>query len=381
MLFSEFGFRSDSETLASVQDFVDYAKQNNFDTKKQYLKSIEAAESVLEREPGLVDLPNKSAPTIVVPDLHARKDFLAQILATKYANASVLDRLTHNQINLVCLGDAMHSEVPTRWTAESAPFRLNEYLVEVSEQKTKNMIVEFKRILEREIPGVSYEQMSEQNIRTAFVNPEVEKRFRLLREAIEDDMLMQETAQSLGMMRMILDLKTLCPNSFYFVRGNHDDVNASLTKFNNESHRTALAISSKFGDNFLRRLADVQSDLPLVVKGNNFVASHAMPSRVLDREEIAGRSKAAIQALTATDNVSTYGRKIPEDYLVETMSNIGADNSSRWIIGHRRVLGPDGYREQYDGKLVQICDPIYKIIAIIPPDRPFIPKQHVKILS
>jgi len=380
MFFSEFGRYNESDGLDTLEGFVDYSKKKGFDTQKEYLASMEAVETVLERESGLVELPHPDVPTIIIPDLHARKEFLAQVLATKIGEETVFDRLVSNKVNIVCLGDAMHSEDPNRWTAESAPFRLNEVLLEVSKQDTRNYIVQFKRLLELELPGIPYEQMTEQNIRTAFMSPDVIKYFKTLRQLVEDDMLIQDTAQSLGMMRMIMDLKTLCPESFHFVRGNHDDVDGYVAKFNHESERTALAIADKFGEGFLRLLANFQAELPLVVKGKNFVASHAMPGRILTRDEIEERSKHATEALTATDNVSANVRKPSPECLLDTMANIGAGEGGKWIVGHRRVNGTDGYREQYDGKLVQICDPVNKIIAVVSPNKPFIPKEQVKIL-
>src|SRR3990172_11111223 len=79
--------------------------------------------------PGGIVFLNRDLPCILVPDLHARLDFFLSVLLRGDGNgANALKRLLENEVQIVCLGDGMHSEGRAygRWNAAAREF-LNNY--------------------------------------------------------------------------------------------------------------------------------------------------------------------------------------------------------------------------------------------------------------
>ena len=61
--------------------------------------------------PGGLVLLNQEVPVVVVPDLHARREFLYKVLNWKTPdNKTVLQGLAESSVQLLCLGDGFHSE-------------------------------------------------------------------------------------------------------------------------------------------------------------------------------------------------------------------------------------------------------------------------------
>lgn len=405
------------------------ATRTELETKASYLESIEKATAAMARTGGIVDLP-KGVPTLVLSDIHGRRDFITTALEREIDGTSVFDLLQQGKVNLVCLGDGMHSEDRgvERWQqAQNAHFQGN---------------------------------------------------------LASSPAMGEEMLENLGTMKMVMDLKSEFPKNFHFIRGNHDDSRGGFYKFcrtaepavvaawikehfgeeflqkNNQFQQTyaqafqeghvskwidenlhenfldqygdeqmpraekyahaandprivqvwmkglmgedfarqhaevgrahdALTgeanlvkswVSERMGKDFLDRFAAFEDQMPLVVKGQGFVASHAAPAIPLTRDQIDSRDRKAFAALSWTEN-----RGWREDDLElrkQFQGNLEELESpdSKWLVGHRNV-DHGNYRGQLDNQLIQINDPTHFVMAMIPADGDFQPERDVWKLS
>ncbi|MBO7174691.1 MAG: hypothetical protein J6V57_02965, partial [Spirochaetaceae bacterium] len=121
-----------------------------------------------------------AVPTMIVPDLHGRGDFFQQILEfepnlfeyfpqrVESKKLSVLELLKAGAINLVCVGDGLHSEIhQERW------------LLALEEYEAGN----------------------------------------LLGEALTEEM-----TEGLGLMTLVMRCKLAFPRHFHFLKGNHENI-------------------------------------------------------------------------------------------------------------------------------------------------------------
>ena len=85
---------------------------------------------------GLLDFLENPLPTIIVPDLHARTFFLKNIfdyqlpkgfLPDDFEGTTVLDGIKAGKLRIICIGDAMHSELRgrQRWLEALNEFKKN----------------------------------------------------------------------------------------------------------------------------------------------------------------------------------------------------------------------------------------------------------------
>ena len=79
---------------------------------------------------GLLDFTKSQLPVIIVPDIHGRADFLLKLIDFKVENSkTVLELLNENQIMVICVGDAVHSEMRgyERWLESFRDWNLDVY--------------------------------------------------------------------------------------------------------------------------------------------------------------------------------------------------------------------------------------------------------------
>ena len=113
---------------------------------------------------------DRSVPTILVSDLHARMEYLLSVLAFEpEPGIAVIDLLAAAQLQVVCLGDGLHAEARAaeRWQAG-----LEEYL-------------------------------------GGFAR----------RDAMDEEM-----REGLGTMEMVMETKLAFPAHFHFLKGNHENI-------------------------------------------------------------------------------------------------------------------------------------------------------------
>ena len=161
---------------------VEIFKRKTPPTEEPYIKVLDEINNVLKEEnkdirpyakcelPGGLLYLKKDIPTIVVPDIHARLDFFLSIMFFKYQNTlTVLDLLALDELQIVCVGDGFHAEARAydRWQRA-----FEEYNTQF--EKHKNMDEEMK--------------------------------------------------ESLGVMEMVMTVKSNFPDNFHFLKGNHENI-------------------------------------------------------------------------------------------------------------------------------------------------------------
>ena len=305
-----------------------------------YLETLREVLEILGREPqavrpadpegrpgGLVLL-DRELPTIVVPDLHARMDFLLSVLAYEAeGDRKTIDLLAEDRLQVVCLGDGVHSEgrAARRWRTALAEFQ-EEYRV--------------------------HESMDE------------------------------EMRESLGVMGMVMELKRSFPWRFHFLKGNHENItnergsgNFPFRKFALEGVMTLEYMERFYGEEMVMAYALFEKALPLLAAGRGFLIFHAEPTSFYDRESVIAyrQNPEVVSGLTWTDNDEAERgsvQRMLECYLGEQ------EGSRGWYFtGHRPVSGH--YRLRAGGRLVQIHDPQSFMIAHLPVAAGIDPKINV----
>jgi hypothetical protein len=276
------------------------SNQTKLEDASYYLGRAKQATPAFVQAGGLVKVPD-DVPTVLLPDLHAQRDYLVQALELKLNGISVYEGLKKGTLNVVCMGDAMHSE---------------------------------QRCLDRWLQA---EKDVSQGLQSA---------------AMEAEM-----AESLGLMAMIIDLKQAFPGRFYFVRGNHEDMNpeAPYRKFTNfgESNLVKKFVIQRWGVNFLNDWHQFELSLPLVAVGGSFVASHSPPGQVISEASVAKRTSQAFRACTWSDNPRWVTGGPEEQAFLENCKTFRVTSKRPWLCGHRKVDGAL-YRSQCDGRIIQI---------------------------
>ena len=256
--------------------------------------------------------------TIIIPDLHARLDFVAALLAFRQSGGlSVLEELEGGFAQLVFVGDGMHAEgrAASRWREAQIEFLRN---------------------------------------------------FRRRRH------MDAEMRESLGVMEMVLELKAAFPRAVHYLKGNHDNIgiergngNYPFMKFAMEGPMVTGYIERFYGADFLESYARFERAMPLVAAGAHFMISHAEPARAYSRYEVLNyrRYGDVVEGLTWTaDEQSQPGsvERMIREFLEPRFWNEGL-----YFGGHRPVR--DLYNRRANGRYVQIHNPTKHIIARIRP--------------
>jgi hypothetical protein len=312
--------------------------------RESYLETLTAVLEILGTEPeavrpadpegrpgGLVLL-DPGLPTIVVPDLHARMDFFLGVLAMEAEEGrKAIDLLAEGRLQIVCLGDGVHSEgrAARRWRAALDEFQ-EEYRIHAS--------------------------------------------------------MDEEMRESLGVMGMVMEVKRSFPGRFHFLKGNHENItnemgsgNFPFRKFALEGMMTLDYMERFYGEEMVRAYALFEKALPLLAVGRGFLISHAEPGTFFEREKIVAyrQHPEVVSGLTWTDNDEA------EQGSVQRMLDcyLGEEEGSRgfYFTGHRPVSGR--YRLRAAGRLVQIHDPERFMIAHLPVTAEIDPKQNVHTIE
>jgi hypothetical protein len=270
-----------------------------------------------EGRPGGLVLLDRGLPTIVVPDLHARMDFFLRVLASEPEKGrTAMDLLAEGRLQIVCLGDGVHSEgrAAGRWQDALQEFQ-EEYRVH------HNMDAEMR--------------------------------------------------ESLGVMGMVMEVKRSFPGHFHFLKGNHENItnemgggNMPFRKFALEGVMTLDYMERFYGEEMVEAYALFEKELPLLAVGRGFLISHAEPRSFFDRTSLLAyrHHPEVVSGLTWTDNGEA------EKGSVQRMlaCYLGEEEGARgyYFTGHRPISGRYGLRAA--GRLVQIHDPERFTIACLP---------------
>jgi hypothetical protein len=271
---------------------------------------------------GLLDLPD--LPVVIVPDLHARPDFLAAVLSWRPplsradgSSPTLSQLLEAHEAVLLCLGDAFHSEgavAASRWS-----LAMREYLG----------------------GWKSFAAMDE------------------------------EMVGALSCVELILRTKQVFPTAFHYLKGNHDNIaneegrgDHPFYKYALEGEMTSSWFSLRFGEELKSAYRNCELLFPVLARGARFVASHAEPATVVSAGDIIEyrRKPELVEALTWTPNDGAMPGSVSRS-LAKLLGP--AATGARWFGGHRPVDGR--YVLRQDGLYVQFHNPSQWNVALIRP--------------
>lgn len=289
---------------------------------------------------GLIDLAggHPALPTMIVPDLHGRGDFLHKTLrfvpdSAGYfphgvpQGASVEDVLAAGSMNLVCVGDGLHSELHReRWLAA----------------------------LEEYEGGV------------------------VLGGALQEEM-----AEGLGLMAAVMRCKLAFPERFHFLKGNHENIlnrwergDRPFKKFAREGEMSRSFVQEFYGEEILYLYSRFESLLPLLVRAPRCLISHGEPARHFSRQEVvealADSSGEVVYGLTWTRNDESWEGAVAgmlAEFLPEWTDGGTGESLALYFGGHRTI--PETYRLRQGGRFVQFHNPHRHQVAFVPAHRPF----------
>ncbi|MBN2531394.1 MAG: metallophosphoesterase [Spirochaetales bacterium] len=314
----------DSDKVKQRLAFI--KKRKSFPAFSCFLSLLKKTNMILENEnpdirpydsqglPGGIIFLHPDIKTILVPDLHARFKFIYSLVTGQRSETLIL--LAEKKCQIVCLGDGLHSEGHiTRWLRAYDEYR-NGY-----------------------------------------------KRHRYMDE---------EMISGLKTMEMIMYLKTMYPDYFHYLKGNHDNIanekghgNYPFYKYADEGAMVAGYMMKIIGEECFHEYYRFEKNLPLLAVGKNFIASHAEPSRhFIKSAVIEYRSRPDVTGgLTWTDNNAAQTGSVM-DMLRHYIKKEYRDQAF-YFGGHRPVAG--NYSLRANGRYVQIHNPKQFTIAVIEP--------------
>lgn len=332
---------------SNLASFREFASRDQLETPETYLAILRAAIDVLAGQRSIQ--PVQDLPTIIVPDLHARRELLMAILSTRFSDGPLRDKqvfelLQNGLINVICVGDIVHSEKRSDW------------VINLNGEWTP--------------------------------------------ELLEKEML-----RSLGMSAMVMYLKLRYPHHFHCLRGNHDDVAMEFGPFRKfvglqfDANGEAVEVDGRsvftaekgesgivkdwvlnregWGREFLETWAQFERLLPLLAQGSYYIVTHTLPLIPLSLAAFQSpeRPRELVEELTSR-------RGLKPAALEQTLDNLGIRRRvQRWFYGHTRVKTNGGrYEEDLDGLLIRLNNPEEFVCAYVPAsthERLFEPERDV----
>ncbi len=278
------------------------------------IENPEIREKALDNSPGGI-IRLKEIPTIIIPDLHARMEFILHLVVKK----QILEQMQNDELQIVCIGDGMHAE---------------------------------SRAYDRWLKAFD----------------EFSKKFK------KHPAMDEEMRESFGLMEMIMLLKISFPDNFHFLKGNHENIanesgrgNHAFGKFAYEGEMVKQYVIMFYGQEFLKEYYKFEKLLPLMAVGKNFIVTHAEPQRFFDEELILNYNKnpEVIYGLTWTDNDAADDGSVDE--MLRFYLSDQYTNSCLHFGGHRPIKTL--YNVRASGKYLQIHNPSAFIIAEIQTDK------------
>jgi Calcineurin-like phosphoesterase len=276
--------------------------------------------------PGGLALLEPNTPTLIIPDLHGRRDFFLRALSLPLLQGrSFLDFLEEGRAAVVCVGDAFHGEAPVRERWEEA---YKEYLDGFRKPKAMNA----------------------------------------------------EMNDNLRLLEMIMLVKRSYPERFFFLKGNHENIanelgegNYPFRKFVLEGEMVKRWTEDFLGADCFRLLYEYEKLLPLAVRGDGFLITHAEPSRAFREEELinAYDDDDVLYGLTWTDN-----GEAEEGSVEATLENFFPGRPGTVCFGGHRPVGAL-YDLRGGERYVQINHPVAQIVAFVRRGEDFSPEEQI----
>lgn len=329
--------------MPELNQFLNILKRHSIPQEEDFLHLIEQTRDSLSNEDkklrpcnknkkpgGLVDITRiPPVDTIIVPDLHARDAFVFNLLATpifllglgkkdgeEEPGSNVLNGLKNGSINLVFLGDILHSE---------------------------------RRGYERW--NMAFKEFSGGNILSSYME--------------------EEMIEGLNTMEMLMHLKVSYPRNVHILKGNHENIlnsssggNFSFYKFAAESTMVTDFMYERYSPELILSYNTMEMLFPLALKGNYFFASHAEPMMPYTKKELinSNLNPEAIIGLTWTrEGESRPGA--PDLILKEFFPE---PQNALYFVGHRTIKQEYILRE--NSRFIQIHNPDYYQVGVVPKD-------------
>ena len=272
----------------------------------------------------LYNAENRCLPAVIIPDIHARPDFIANILECTIVlsrkKLTVRQALDQKLIDVICVGDAVHTELySSRWKLIASEF--------------------------------------EEGVCTGHF-------------------MQQEMILNLSTLCALMSLKIAYPENFHFLKGNHENIlncsyggDFAFFKFADEGEMVKKFIQEYYDEQLLNELSRYENLLPLAAYGKNYVVSHAEPAAAYTREQLidARFDEEVVAGLIWTRN-GQVKKSTAESMLKELLGKVSA-KKALYFTGHRPVK--ENYALRQNGKLVQIHNPRRQNIVFVQPDKTF----------
>jgi hypothetical protein len=319
----------------SLSELSEFVRRDSLERPEAYRIAIDGVLDVLRREDGLIRL--DPLPTIVIPDVHARRAMLTDILSFQlqdgpYIGNRIFDLLQQKLIYIVCLGDIMHSELRSDWVTNDNGDWANE-------------------------------------------------------------LLEKEMVRSLNTASLIMYLKMQYPTHFHCLRGNHDDIAGELAedfrkyvgvKYENNERvmvqgrplltsdkgeskivRNWILTRSGWGQPFLYLWSQFDRALPVFATGAYYVVSHTLPQMSLTVSDIRNKNRPSRITFELTSQ-----RGENREAMNRTLENLGIIHTvRRWFHGHTHVspeINGGKFQESPDGLLIRINNQSNYVFAYVP---------------
>ena len=260
----------------------------------------------------VIDNRSSKLPTIIVPDIHARWEFVNRVLQ-QYANGSY---------NIVFTGDLLHSEGD----------------------------------------GNKWEQIEQYYIRKC------EGRVKV----IHPDMKI-ELDKSFYSLQLILEAKQQFPDNIFLLRGNHDDISCRLQGEYGKYARVFLesALFRKVGKiaypELIKAYYEYEKYIPYLYIGHDFLASHAIPDERVKTKDLKLNDKRTHWRFSWADNTNYNSSSVY--YFNDNIKELNP-MASYWFCGHRPVYN-GLLRLQCNDRLVQNNHPDRWVIIEKPFEEPY----------
>jgi len=269
-------------------------------------------------KPGGLVLLKEDIPTWVLPDLHGRIEFLKSFMNSDYQGKTMRERLAAGEGQVVCLGDAMHTESASsiRWS----------------------------------------------------------QAFKEFGEGFEDAEKMEaEMKVNFQTMALVMELKTAFGPYFHFLKGNHENIldrsegaNRTVSKFAAESTMVRAWVLRYLGEGFLDQFAAFEDSLPILARGRNFLCAHTQPMDSYSFEQVTDYrdNPEVVYGLTWT----RPSQADPEAVGKMLKDFLGGDQTqSVMVVGHTPIN--ELYNWDANQKLLQIHNPDRQVVCLLQPGR------------
>lgn len=309
--------------------YEDIINSTSIPEPTEYLKKVSSVIETLDNEnlsirpeasdgsPGGIIHLYHDIPTIIVPDIHARRQLMKALINIKTEDKSFFELMENKKLQVLCVGDGFHSEL-----------------------------------------------MGKERWHDAF--KEYEKGYRKHKH-IDAEMI-----DCFGLMELVIELKTAFPDNFHFLKGNHENIKNEETggdhpfrKFVFEGDMVKTWVLQFMGEDFLDKYSEFEKRLPLLAIGENFIVSHAEPKRFFAADEIVNYHAETIHGLTWTANGES------EEGAVEKMLDFYLPDkaiSEKLYFGGHRII-KERYKLRAGGLFVQIHNPWNLQVVYLKPDR------------